>query len=91
MIKFTNFCFITHLEGSSTRICFVDGETVETAPKWRHTGDIGQLGPHGDLYIVGRENLLQIKRQGKRINLAQIDSVIRSLRNVVHEDKVLLI
>jgi len=44
---------------------------------WLHTGDLGSIGPHGEIRIAGRSGDMAI-RAGNNVFFAEIESVLRS-------------
>ncbi|GFS17700.1 acyl-CoA synthetase family member 4 [Elysia marginata] len=72
--------------GSSTRVCIIDDEQVKKSAHshvvWRQTGDVGTLGADTNIYCLGRVDD-QVKRLGKRLNLAAVELVMEELPEVL--------
>jgi non-ribosomal peptide synthetase component F len=62
------------LVGGSKRVCLLDDEASVVENTFRSSGDIVRRDGNSRLIFVGREDN-QIKRQGKRINLGDIEKV----------------
>ena len=67
---------MTIVSGGPGRRCIIGKEVVKDINeiKYRPTGDLVQKFSDGRLLYLGRTDN-QIKRQGKRINLSQIEQV----------------
>ncbi|KAJ1530778.1 hypothetical protein ONE63_005631 [Megalurothrips usitatus] len=62
--------------GSLRRVCEIDDEICAdySLPVFRPTGDIVEIEADGNIYYVGRKNLV-IKRWGHRVNLENIEDI----------------
>ena len=71
--------FLLLSAGGTSRQCIIGSDEEEcynmTVTRWRDTGDYGKVTKDGLIYYIGREDT-QIKRQGKRLNLEEINQVL---------------
>lgn len=56
------------------RVCLINDEVELGKEMYRNSGDIVTRDEHGVIYYEGRADD-QVKRQGKRVNLQQIEKV----------------
>ncbi|XP_013066099.2 beta-alanine-activating enzyme-like isoform X2 [Biomphalaria glabrata] len=71
--------------GTSERLCYINNELplMEAGTMWINTGDWGRMTTTGTIVFSHRMDE-QVKRMGKRMNLAAIEMVIRSVPGVVN-------
>lgn len=67
--------------GSSTRICYIDNNELNSSYMMRKTGDIVRKTKDGSIIYVGRKNCV-FKRFGVKINSEVIESVIQKETNL---------
>jgi len=63
-------------------------ETDADAVRWLHTGDLGYLDSHGNLFITGRKKFLVVLPGGKNVNPELVESALSEAHFV---DEILIL
>ncbi|EDL37914.1 RIKEN cDNA A230062G08, isoform CRA_b, partial [Mus musculus] len=71
---------IFNIYGGKNRVCFLDDEMTVPLGTMRATGDFVTV-KDGEIFFLGRKDS-QIKRHGKRLNIALVQQVAEELRQV---------
>eukprot|EP00117_Sycon_ciliatum_P044246 scpid14572/ scgid3372/ Acyl-CoA synthetase family member 4; Aminoadipate-semialdehyde dehydrogenase; Protein NRPS998 len=69
--------------GGYRRVCVLSGEDELTAGVFRNTGDLACLNADGSVTVLGRSDR-QIKRNGQRINLDELQEVMHTFSRIAH-------